>query len=428
MFYLITLLICSLKWISAFSSIEELTTILDVNDTENIEYNVAAFCKSHNIKASCKSIFDEVIKYMLQNHLGSLTQPVLIDKYKKFSQTLYPPAKGICDKDCVHGVLSVESNAANWDSLLDVRFAILSAHYMEDLSWLREVNSSIPFIIASKTIKDKTLYIEQNVANEVLAYLLYILKYYDRGLPDYTLFLHGHFTDWHQFYPIPFIVDLLNMDILPFKEDGSNGTGYYNVNNIALDQSWRTKYMSGLHRMWTATTGSPSGHEKPSSPSSLSSSLSALPDTLHDRCCAQFIVHKQRILSRPKVLYERLLKYAMEKDELADDGYHSEMSFYMEYIWHYILGKESSSRSGGGVDFYSDNSDDNSDNDDGDGGACDGDNGSNPFCSSNTDRGRYHCDKVGNGANDNDRKQTSALRELFSFSFKDEKKGVSYFL
>ena len=54
---------------------------------------------------------------------------------------------------------------------------------------------------------------------------------------------------------------------------------------------------------------------------------------------AQFIVHRNRIRLRSKAFYERLMDYILTEDSLSTDGYHSDMSFYMEYIWHFIFGE-----------------------------------------------------------------------------------------
>lgn len=162
------------------------------DDIENIEHEVVDICRDRQLKASCKEVFDDVLHFILtdpsRNGLGK--QFSLIEKYKSFIDDLYPPLEP-CDRDCTSSLLMRTNNAANWESLSSEPFAVLAAHYAEDLSWIREIHSSIPFIIGSKTITENTLYIDKNVGNEILAYLTYIIKYYDGGLPEYTLFLHG---------------------------------------------------------------------------------------------------------------------------------------------------------------------------------------------------------------------------------------------
>lgn len=60
-----------------------------------------------------------------------------------------------------------------------------------------------------------------------------------------------------------------------------------------------------------------------------------------EKCCAQFNVHRNRILLRSKHFYQLLYNYTLtHKDAIDNDGYHCSMSFIMELIWHYIFGED----------------------------------------------------------------------------------------
>jgi len=192
----------------------------------------------------------------------------------------------------------------------------LISHYNEDLSWLKTLNfrNPVPFIIVSKSWnRPETLYLEYNMGNEVSSYLIYIIKYYDK-LPLYTLFLHGHDTHWHQFCNIRFNIDNFN-----FQDK------YKNINNIGLSNSWREGKMNGLRNIWQEL---------------FEFELGPMPEVFQEKCCSQFFLHRDRIRLRPRIFYERILEYVLTKDVLGEDGYHYEMSYYMEYIWHYIFGED----------------------------------------------------------------------------------------
>eukprot|EP00597_Dinobryon_sp_UTEXLB2267_P004815 CAMPEP_0170078780 /NCGR_PEP_ID=MMETSP0019_2-20121128/15323_1 /TAXON_ID=98059 /ORGANISM="Dinobryon sp., Strain UTEXLB2267" /LENGTH=111 /DNA_ID=CAMNT_0010291903 /DNA_START=659 /DNA_END=994 /DNA_ORIENTATION=- len=68
--------------------------------------------------------------------------------------------------------------------------------------------------------------------------------------------------------------------------------------------------------------------------------LGPMPTDFYDRCCAQFIVHKDRMMLRGKQFYADTLDFVYNRDGMDSDGYHGSMSFYMEYIWHYVFGEQ----------------------------------------------------------------------------------------
>lgn len=65
-----------------------------------------------------------------------------------------------------------------------------------------------------------------------------------------------------------------------------------------------------------------------------------MPNTFYDKCCAQFIVHKNRIRLRSKDFYKKILDFSLS-DEAYDNKNKKICSFgyEMEYIWHYIFGE-----------------------------------------------------------------------------------------
>ena len=211
-------------------------------------------------------------------------------------------------------ILDSPNNYYNKKDLSNEKLIILTSHYNEDLFWLNYIN--YPFIISSKNVKEKNLYTPINKGNECSAYLTYIIKYY-HNLPEYTLFLHGHYEDWHQTTNLINIINNLTFE-----------SKYKNINNFGIDDRCIEsndiiKYIK--NNIWNEL---------------FLNELGPMPDKFYDKCCAQFLVHRDRIHLRSITFYKNILNYIYNKDVLMKDGYHGNMSYIMEYIWHYIFGEE----------------------------------------------------------------------------------------
>jgi hypothetical protein len=203
------------------------------------------------------------------------------------------------------------------EELHELRLLLLVSHFEESLHWLATIDT--PFIIASKTIEDsRILHVPVNRGNEVSSYLLYIVEYYEY-LPEYTLFLHGHDSDWHQLYNLHYIVHHLKLN-----------TGYHNINNYLVNNRYieTNEYMRLLQSIWLEL---------------FQEELGDLPEGgFREKCCAQFAVHRDRIRLRSKAFYEQLYQFVIsdkQDDAHNVDGYHSSMSYVMEFIWHYVFGE-----------------------------------------------------------------------------------------
>ena len=69
--------------------------------------------------------------------------------------------------------------------------------------------------------------------------------------------------------------------------------------------------------------------------------LGPLPPLLLDRCCAQFVVHRDLIRHRPRRFYEEALRtiHAHVKDDDSTRGKSSRSwGLLMEWVWHYAFG------------------------------------------------------------------------------------------
>ena len=277
----------------------QLRFTFNVSDKE-IDQSTASFCRNHSI-INCKSIFDDAMHILYAKKLKYFTPDYVIEKYKIFAShfnTTTPnsalnEAETSLDgsissqKKIPTDILQSSRNLFKRKDLSNMSFVLLIAHFHEDLSWVRGIDPKWSYIIASKTVRTQTLYVKKNKGNEVSSYLTYLVKYYNR-YPEYTLFLHGHNEAWHQIYNLKFILDNLRFT-----------NAYQNINSVSLDKSWRVRHMAGLKLVWEEL---------------FRDELGTMPEELHDRCCAQFIVHRDRITARSKEVFEDTLDYVYNRD------------------------------------------------------------------------------------------------------------------
>jgi hypothetical protein len=64
-----------------------------------------------------------------------------------------------------------------------------------------------------------------------------------------------------------------------------------------------------------------------------------MPSELYDKCCAQFLVSRNRIRLRSKKFYINLLNYILYEDKYEPDEKICFMGYILEYLWHYIFGE-----------------------------------------------------------------------------------------
>jgi hypothetical protein len=211
-------------------------------------------------------------------------------------------------KTIPNDILNLPNNYYGKD-LSKEKLVVVISHYNENLSWLKNTNA--PFVISSKTNKDKNLYVDINKGNEVSGYLTYITKNYD-NLPEYTLFLHGHFVDLHQFENT---IDIINN---LYKIINNKKINYLNVNNLGVPDFLWTEHR---RKIWNEL---------------FFEELGTMPEVLYDKCCAQFIVNKDSIRLRPNKFYQKLLYYSLHNNI---DTKNNNFGHVMEFLWHYIFGE-----------------------------------------------------------------------------------------
>lgn len=184
---------------------------------------------------------------------------------------------------------------------------VVTCHFNQDLSWLQKIK--YPTVVYSKTIKGEK-FIDFNKALEHPVYLKFIIDNWS-NLPDYTIFIHGHESSYHQSRLMVDIINSLSFDKLMINLNDSHMRKVMDKN----DEHW-----PWLYNCWKGLF-KPYGFE--------------LPSKLGFPCCAQFAVHKSLILSNPLEYYEHAYNWC-KKTKLRN----SISSRIFEYTWWYIFTKQ----------------------------------------------------------------------------------------
>ena len=153
--------------------------------------------------------------------------------------------------------------------------------------------------------------IEDNVGQEASVYIKYIIDSY-KSLSNHTIFLHNHDFSWHQRGSI---VDLVNEQIAISKSETSYPK-FYNINNRCCRSilgnepvmSWFDAYLGpyiGNHTLYDDFT-------------------------FGKKCCAQFVIAKERIIQYPRSMYLKLYTWILNTEK-------SISATYMEWTWDLLF-------------------------------------------------------------------------------------------
>lgn len=195
----------------------------------------------------------------------------------------------------------------------DTDLIIVSAHYNEDLEWLK--NSEYPVVICSKVgaidhaINPNERCMMPNRGREPASYIKFILAFYDE-LPKRIAFVHGHDIAWHQ-----------SWDILSAIRCADKTKRFVSLNNTFRDdRNPKNEIFAQLSRTWST-------HFEPHLKKDL-------PDRVFHDCCAQFIVTREAVHAIPRKSWE----YWLDLLSSTHDDWGTAVQF--EFIWHYIFGEE----------------------------------------------------------------------------------------
>ena len=193
------------------------------------------------------------------------------------------------------------------------RPTIVTSHFREDLTWLRQAKWKVVLIDheGSDISVIKPTKIIPNLGREASSYLSYIVDNYD-NLPSHIAFIHGHETAYHQ-KKGPLLELIENT---PLKPDM-----YFTLNDYWLHLSngvppiWKSIFDKHWHIFERWGLG-----PKPIEPPCTDFS-------------AQFIVSRDRIHRHPKEFYEDMYNYTMN---MYDNYY---IGTLFEWSWHFIFGE-----------------------------------------------------------------------------------------
>lgn len=193
------------------------------------------------------------------------------------------------------------------------RVCVVASHWNENLDWVRYQPYPVFLYEKDSSKVGDNHSTPRNTANEASAYLQFIVDYYDNFPPCSTFaFLHSHRYAYHQ------------EDILTLLNDlhVDKNLGYCNLNSAV----WGTREDPERTLLYTHHRDFATQH------------LGDLPPLLLDRCCAQFAVATDLILSRPKAFYEDALRLTLHPDlREGDREPNRQRGLLFEWLWHYIF-------------------------------------------------------------------------------------------
>jgi hypothetical protein len=188
---------------------------------------------------------------------------------------------------------------------------------------------------------NETLTTPINKGHEAMAYLTYVIDYYDK-LPSTIAFLHAHragfLMAWH--VDAPLHDNVLAMRSL--KMDFVQQNGYVNLrcnwnpgckeghrfNQHVTDQIWWD--------IFEGTSTPPLNMSSPYETESLDGKYMRKPTQIGAACCAQFAVSRKQVHLRPREDYIIFRQWLIDT-ELND----ASSGRVMEFMWHVIFGMNS---------------------------------------------------------------------------------------
>ena len=206
---------------------------------------------------------------------------------------------------------------------------VIAAHYNEDTAWLNDLSKVSTVMLMGPAG------LPANKGGEGMAYLTYIIDNYE-NLPESMMFVHGHAEGWHTEGPqmrrimeIPCWNQVEYATITTYSYIGSNFILKGDCHPALQEQQQYTiqawKENPGFEKLFNMT----------------------MPEDLLTPCCAQFLVHRKRVLARPRETYVKIRQWLIETPiETYFTGR------VLEYTWHVsttnvILASSSGSFAGG---------------------------------------------------------------------------------
>ena len=167
---------------------------------------------------------------------------------------------------------------------------VVVSRYQADTAWTQKLaeNGHPVFIYEHIPNSTSPYNLPGNKGNEAGAYFKFIVDYYD-ALPQYIAFIHDHETSWHHKGSL--------VDKILEHQERKKRPQYENLNHLCLNHAiGNDKYpkLKWFYEKFLEPYIGPS-HK---------------PDwTYGHQCCAQFIVHRNRIQKLPKKFYQDIYNW-----------------------------------------------------------------------------------------------------------------------
>jgi len=226
----------------------------------------------------------------------------------------------------------------NFNLQRNYNLVIVSAHYNEDLNWLK--NSKYPVIICDKPTAspmdfeaNDSCSIDINLGREASSFLMYIINNYN-NLPDFIAFIHGHEHTFHQKHPYGIlraietarldkyeyislnvlIQSIIYQEGLEFERNKPRIDYVSDIAHILMKDIWPIIYEPEL------------GY--------------SFPETLRYHRSAQFIVSRNKILAHPIEFYKKLYDFVIDPQSFLPNSNYNDFnsSCTLEFSWHMIFG------------------------------------------------------------------------------------------
>ena len=219
---------------------------------------------------------------------------------------------------------------------------IVTAHYNEDLTWLKR-QDEFPVVVCDKHGSEATPFtpdarcsLQINRGREASSFLKFIIEYYD-DLPRHIAFVHGHEFAEHQTLPFGILEGIRRAKKHDFDYINLNARLQFNhlydapesIESVAATHWFSHPGHKFLRKYWDSHFADILGCD--------------FPEHLGYVCCAQFVVSRRAIRRHPKESYIRLYELVMDPTKGTD----YEAAVAIEFIWHILFGETSNRWSAG---------------------------------------------------------------------------------
>jgi hypothetical protein len=201
-------------------------------------------------------------------------------------------------------------------------YHVVCARYQKPVDFLDGLD--VPYSVLEKHVD------VPNIAHEATTYLHYIIENYN-DLPENVIFIHDENESWHHEGKL---TDNLQKWIESYETE-TNQT-YYEFNHTCISRDGTNmdadmyEKNAAFRDFWDTCLLDTVGDYHQASP-------------VAGKCCAQFIVSRDRIRQKPREFYQRLYQWLMENTQGEGNGDTENRysgwwtSRYMEWTWRFMF-------------------------------------------------------------------------------------------